>query len=176
MNNNVMDKYGVDQISYWVEDVDAACEHFAKTFGAGPFLKMGPLHFEKCVYRGKEVDPETIIALGMWGPIQVEFVQKTNDEPHLFDEYGYGFNHINVTVDDYDAAIKELQEAGYEVGMEMVSSGAPIAYMKTMTELGHCIEVHGPNKALDLTKMAAAQWDGKDVYIDLKAMMANMGK
>ena len=120
------------QLSYTVKDIDAAVQQFYELFGAGPFLKMGPLKYESCTVRGQEADPEIVIALGMWGPMQVEFVQKTNDEAMLFDENGYGFNHVNIIVDNYDEALAFLKEHGYEPGQEMTSSGKPIAYVDTM--------------------------------------------
>ena len=165
-------KYGPDQLSYWVEDIDAAAEFFHKKFGAGPFLKMGPLKFETATVHGKPADPELIIALGMWGPIQVEFVQKLNNEAHLFDDFGYGFNHINICVDDVEATVKELEENGYEVGMYMESSGAPIYYMNSMNSIGHCIELHAPNGTLAMCKKATEMWDGKEPFMDLGTVIA----
>lgn len=167
-------KYGPDQLSYWVEDVDAAAEHFAKVFGAGPFLKMGPLKFEKAIVHGKPADPELIIALGMWGQIQVEFVQKVNAEAHLFDDFGYGFNHINICVDDVEGTVRQLEKDGYEVGMYMESSGAPIYYMNSMNKIGHCIELHAPNPTIAMCKKAVELWDGKDPLMDMAEVIAAM--
>ena len=172
----IFNTYGPDQISYTVKDIDAAVQEFYELFGAGPFIKMGPMHYESCTVRGEEADPEIVIALGMWGPIQVEFVQKLNDEAMLFDENGYGFNHINVNVPNYPEAIELLKKHGYEIGQEMYSSGKPIAYVDTMVgeNIKHHLEVHEYNPVTEMTKKATEIWDGKEPYIDLQTVIAAM--
>lgn len=175
MIETLLNKYGPDQLSYYVEDLDEAAERFHKLFGAGPFIKMGPLRFQKCVYRGREIDPEFEIALGMWGEIEVELVHKISGEPYLFDEKGYGFNHINVIVDDYDEAIEQFAKYGLEPGMTMISSDMPIAYIDAMDVLGHNIEIHGPSSsATSLCRAAKANWDGKETWMDIREVMAAM--
>ena len=176
MIEHQMSKYGPDQLSYWVEDIDTAAEKFAKAFGAGPFIKMGPIKFEEgsAFVHGKPADPELMIALGMWGPIQVEFVQKLNAEPHIFDDFGYGFNHINVCVDDVEGTVAALEAEGYEVGMVMKSSGEPIYYMNSMSKIGHCIELHKPNATLDMCRAATAMWDGEKAVITVQEFQAMM--
>lgn len=103
--------------------------------------------------------------------MQVEFVQKLNDEGMLFDENGYGFNHINVVVDNYDEAIQEFKRHGYEIGQEMYSSGKPIAYIDTMCgeSIGHHIEIHEANPVV-----ALKIWDGKSPWMDIKTVMEAM--
>lgn len=176
MHETILNKYGPDQLSYTVKDLDAAVQEFYELFGAGPFIKMGPLKYESCEVRGEKTDPEIVIALGMWGPMQVEFVQKLNDEGMLFDENGYGFNHINVVVDNYDEAIQEFKRHGYEIGQEMYSSGKPIAYIDTMCgeNIGHHIEIHEANPVVALTKKAREIWDGKSPWMDIKTVMEAM--
>lgn len=178
MYETILNKYGPDQLSYTVKDIDAAVQEFYELFGAGPFIKMGPLRYESCEVRGKKADPEIVIALGMWGPMQVEFVQKLNDEPMLFDENGYGFNHINVVVDNYDEAIALLKSHGYEIGQAMTSSGNPIAYVDTMAgeNIGHHIEIHEKNPVVEMTKKAREIWDGKSPWIDIEEVYAAMNQ
>ena len=172
----ILNKFGPDQLSYTVKDIDAAVQQFYELFGAGPFMKMGPLKYESCTVRGQEADPEIVIALGMWGPMQVEFVQKTNDEAMLFDENGYGFNHVNIIVDNYDEALAFLKEHGYEPGQEMTSSGKPIAYVDTMCDenIKHHLEIHEYNPVIDMTKKAREIWDGKSPWIELDTVIAAM--
>jgi len=176
MYETIFNKWGPDQLSYTVKDIDAAVQEFYELFGAGPFLKMGPLHYETCTVRGEEADPEIVIALGMWGQMQVEFVQKTNDETMLFDENGYGFNHVNIIVDNFDEAVAKLKEHGYEVGQFMTSSGKPIAYVDTMCgeNIGHHLEIHEYNPVIDMTKKAREIWDGKSPWMDLQTVIAAM--
>ncbi|MBO4353172.1 MAG: VOC family protein [Eggerthellaceae bacterium] len=177
MFETIMNKYGPDQLSYYVEDIDAACERFHEMFGAGPFIKMGPMKFEKCVYRGKEIDVEFELALGMWGDIEVEFVHRISGDHYLLEEHGFGFNHVNVIVDDYDEAIKLFASYGIEPGMEMISSGKPVAYMETMALLGHNVEIHGPqSSAIPLCKAAKAAWDGESTFIDVAEVMKLIGR
>lgn len=172
----IFNKYGPDQLSYTVKDLDAAVQQFYELFGAGPFIKMGPLRYDWCKVRGKDCDPETVIALGMWGPMQVEFVQKLNDDDMLFDENGFGFNHINVVVDDYDEAIAFLKEHGYEPGQEMRTAGMTVAYVDTMCNenIRHHTEVHEYNISMDMTKKAREIWDGKSPWIDFDTVIGAM--
>lgn len=175
MFETLLNKYGPDQLSYYVEDLDHAAQTLHDLFGVGPFIKMGPMRFEKCIYRGKEIDPEFEIALGMWGEIEVELVHKISGEPYLFDEHGFGFNHINVIVDDYDAALSEFAKFGFKPGMEMISSGKPIAYMECMSALGHNIEIHGPDSScVPLTRKAKEIGNADDVFIDVGDVVAAM--
>lgn len=177
MYETLLSKYGPDQLSFYVEDIDAACRKFNELFGAGPFIKMGPMRFEECIYRGKKIDPEFEIALGMWGLMEVEFVHRISGDPYLFDEKGYGFNHVNVIVDDYDEAIALFAEHGFEPGMTMISSGKPIAYIDCMDKLGMNIEIHGAeSSATQLTKAARQMWDGKSVFADVREVVAAMRK
>ncbi len=52
MYETILNKYGPDQLSYTVKDIDAAVQEFYELFGAGPFIKMGPMHYESCEVRG----------------------------------------------------------------------------------------------------------------------------
>lgn len=164
MYERLMNKYGPDQLSYYVEDAEKSARDFARLFGAGPFMVMEPVTFDTCIYNGKKIDLRLKVALGHWGNIQVELVQKLSDEPFLSDEVGFGFNHINVTVPDYESAVRELEDEGCEIGMYMEVGDMKVAYMRCAST-GHFIEIHEPNPSNDATKAAATAWDGKDVFI-----------
>lgn len=164
MYERSMNKYGPDQLSYYVEDVEKSARDFARLFGAGPFIVMEPVTFDTCVYDGKKIDLRLKVALGHWGDVQVELVQKLSDEAFLSDEVGYGFNHINVTVPNYESAVEELLDAGCEIGMYMEVDGMKVAYMRCAAT-GHFIEIHEPNPSNDATKAAAAAWDGASAFV-----------
>lgn len=164
MNERLMNKYGPDQLSYYVKDVEESAENFARLFGAGPFMVMEPVVFDTCVYDGREIDLKLKVALGHWGDIQVELVERLSDEPFLSDEVGFGFNHINVTVPNYESTVKELEDEGCEIGMYMEVGGMKVAYMRCAAT-GHIIEIHEPNPSNEATKAAAAAWDGKSAFM-----------
>ena len=94
----------------------------------------------------------------------------------LFDENGYGFNHVNVIVDDYDGAVAWFKEHGYEIGQEMTSSDKPICYVDCMEgeNIGHHIEIHEYNPVIGMTKKAREIWDGNSPWIDLQDVIAAM--
>ncbi|WP_165050958.1 MULTISPECIES: VOC family protein [unclassified Adlercreutzia] len=164
MYERSMNAYGPDQLSYYVEDVEKSAEEFARLFGAGPFIVMEPVVFDTCVYDGKEISLRLKVALGHWSNIQVELVQKLSDEPFLSDEVGFGFNHINVTVPNYDEAVSELEAEGCEIGMYMEVDGMKVAYMRCPST-GHFIEIHEANPSNDATKALAAAWDGQSPFV-----------
>ena len=89
-------------------------------------------------------------------------------------DFGYGFNHINIRVDDVEGTVRQLEKDGYEVGMYMESSGAPIYYMNSMNKIGHCIELHAPNPTIAMCKKAVELWDGKDPFMDMAEVIAAM--
>jgi hypothetical protein len=93
----------------------------------------------------------------------------------LFDEYGYGFNHINVIVDNFDEAVELFKRRGYEIGQYMESSGKPICYMDCMKgNIRHDIELHEYSPVVAMTRKAREIWDGKDPWMDVQTVAAAM--
>lgn len=163
----LMNKYCVNQLGYIVEDVTEACEMWMKVFGAGPFFIMKPPAPAKTIFRGKEVQNEIEVAYGMYGDLQIELIKPLTGGPTPYTEIGIGFNHFSVWVDDFDAAVKEWEDAGYEVAMLMESGGGlRVAYIDCLKELGQYVEIHNPQPFLiDKCKEARENWDGVSAIV-----------
>lgn len=166
----LMNKYCVNQLGYVVEDVQEACETFTNAFGAGPFFIMTPPPMAKTIFRGKEVENAIEVAYGMYGDLQIELIKPLTAGPTPYTEKGIGFNHFSVWVDDFDQAVKDWEEAGYEVAMYMESSqGLRVAYIDCLKDLGQYVEIHNPQSFLiDKCKEARDAWDGTSAVVEMK--------
>ena len=107
------------------------------------------------------------VAYGMYGDLQIELIKPTSSDPTPYTvPERKGFNHFSVWVDDFDAAVEDFEEAGFEVAMLMESSGGlKVAYVDCLDVWGHYVEIHNPQPYLvDMCKKIAEGWDGTDPY------------
>ncbi len=152
MNNpkEVFDKYGIKQIGYYVESIEASAELFHKSLGAGPFVDLGENVTEECDIRGQKVRLAMRTALGHMNDIQLELIQVTTDGPDPYHEAGnYGLHHFCIWADDVDSAVNSLEETGMSLAMRMTSGqGMEVAYMDARDALGQYIEVTTPSEQL----------------------------
>ncbi|MBR3690481.1 MAG: VOC family protein [Eggerthellaceae bacterium] len=164
MIEKILNKYAVNQLGYVVEDVEAAALTFVEALGAGPFVYMEPPAPAKTVFRGQEVANEIKVAYGSYGDLQIELIQPLTTDPTPYNEIGTGFNHFCCWVDDLDGAIKDFEDAGFEVAMLMESSGGlKVAYIDCLKAFGHYVEIHNPQPFLhDMCNGLRENWDGSD--------------
>jgi hypothetical protein len=165
MYERLLNKHAINQVSYYVEDLEEAAKAHSALFGSGPFKYMDPLT-NTVNYRGKEIDLTMATAFGQFGDIQIELVQVLS-EPNPYAELGhYGFHHFSNWVEDFDGAIKEFADAGFEPLFTMESGGGlRVAYIDCKEKWGHYVEIHAPiqgfwNMIADLPK----DWDGSNPY------------
>ncbi|MDR1358157.1 MAG: VOC family protein [Coriobacteriales bacterium] len=164
MHETILNKYATNQISYYVEDLEAFARQHMALFGSGPFFYMPPLP-TTCNYRGREIEFIMQTAFGQFGNLQIELVQVTVEPgtPNPYAELGhYGFHHLSNWVDDFDGAMKIFTDAGYEPLFTMESgNGMRVAYIDLTRTLGHYLEMHRPIKQIwDIYAAAARDWDG----------------
>jgi hypothetical protein len=165
MTETILNKHAVNQISYYVKDLEAAARAHSALFGSGPFLYMDPTT-QTANYRGAEIELTMATAFGQYGDLQIELVQVLS-EPNPYEELGrYGFHHFSNWVEDYEAAIKQFADAGFEPLFTMESGGGlKVAYIDCYKVWGHYLEIHAPIQGFwDMVKAAAQDWDGKDPY------------
>ena len=167
MYEKLLNKYAINQLGYVVDDLEEAALAHSKLFGSGPFVHFTPPAPERTLFRGEEVKNTMEVAYGMYGDLQIELIKPTSSDPTPYTvPERKGFNHFSVWVDDFDAAVEDFEEAGFEVAMLMESSGGlKVAYVDCLDVWGHYVEIHNPQPYLvDMCKKIAEGWDGTDQY------------
>lgn len=165
MYETLMNKYGINQAGFYVEDAERAALEHSQLFGSGPFIVMPSVKPDKAYYRGTEVDLEMKLAYGHYDNIQIEMIQVLSAGQNHYTEAGrYGFHHFSIWSDDPDQVAKDFADAGFEVAFEMFSGGGlHVRYFDCRDPWGFYVEVHKPIKET-WDQFAAMQqnWDGKD--------------
>lgn len=164
MYERLLNKYAINQLGYVVEDVEKAALEHSKLFGSGPFVFFDAPDPAQAFFRGEKTNYSVRVAYGMYGDLQIELIQPRNDAKSPYSEKGIGFNHFSVWVDDFDAAVQDFKDAGFEVALLMTSSGGlQVAYIDCLEAWGHYVEIHNPQPYLvDMCRNLAKDWDGKD--------------
>lgn len=146
----IFDQYGINQLGYYVENIEETAKIFHKNMGVGPFIDSGVTEFKECDVRGTKVPLSIRTALGHMNDIQIELIQISSEGPDPYHEMGhFGLHHFCIYVDDVEAAVSELENAGMTVAMRLESgSGQKIAYVDARSEFGQYIEICTPNERL----------------------------
>ncbi len=146
----IFDEYGIKQLGYYVEDLEASAELLHASLGAGPFVDLGVSSNEGVKIRGEETMLSMRTALGHINDIQLELIEVKSTGPDPYHEMDrFGLHHFCIYVDDVDAAVKRLEEAGMSLAMRMTSGqGMEIAYMDAREQLGQYIELTTPSEQL----------------------------
>ena len=159
------------QVAYRVDDIETACERWARTMGAGPFLLRRNMQLTT-THRGAPAAYDHSAAFGQWGPLMLELIQVHRCFPDTLveavehDVMGQ-LHHVACFVDDLDAASDQLQAGGVALVMEVVStSGIRTHFLDTRSTSGCLLELYSPNPHLDglYAQVAglAVGWDGTD--------------
>lgn len=169
MHETLLNKYGVQQLGYYVEDIDKTAEAMARLWGAGPFIDAGESTPEECIYRGQDSTMTTRVALGQFKDKQIELIQVMSDEPNVYSEIGrYGLHHVCIWTDDVDQTIKEFEDAGFTVAVDLVNSGFRVVYIDCRDAFGHYVEIQEPQPDLYEGVAALAEdWDGQQALMGL---------
>lgn len=170
MYETLLNKYGINQAGYYVEDLEEASRAHSALFGSGPFIYMDPMT-NTINFRGQETELIIQTAYGQLGDIQIEMIQVLSHGPDPYQEFGhYGFHHFSIWVDDLDKAVKEFADAGFEVAMRFTSGGGlQVAYVDCVDTWGYYVEMHAPIEGFwNMIKKAAEDWDGSEPYRKLQ--------
>ena len=162
MIETIMNKYGFNQVAYYVENLEEACKKHNELFGSGPFWTNPPATFKDVHYRDQVIDMTLATATGQFNNMQIEFIECTS-EPNPFAELGrYGFHHFSNWVDDVDATIKHFADHGIEPLYWFEMGTFKVAFFDLMEEYGYCLECHSPQQVgWDKIKKASDEWDGE---------------
>jgi hypothetical protein len=166
---------GFVQVAYFVEDVVAAAEFWAREHGAGPFLVLENIPLQNVVYRGKPGELDHSSAYGQFGALMLELVQQNNDGPSAFrDVYPpgqFGLHHMARFAPDLEASLEKFSGLGHATAMTALAGDLAFAFVDTQSSLGHMLELYQDCEAIrgfyQLVAAAAETRDGKDVFFEL---------
>lgn len=160
------------QIAYRVDDLEAACHEWAQHVGAGPFLIRE--HMAVTVtHDGRPAVYDHSAAFGQWGPVMLELVKLHACEPESMravveHDLPGQVNHFACFVDDLDEASAALEEQGFPLVMDLVSSsGMQVRFHDARPLVGGLLELYVGTEHLrahyDHVADLARDWDGTDV-------------
>ncbi len=162
----------VMQLGFVVPDLEAAASHWAR-LGVGPFFLLEHIRFAECRYQGAPVDFDMSVAVGQWGPVQVELIRQHDATPSIYTDFdgsrSGGLQHVGVMTESVEAHLERLAPHGIlPVQQGATANGIRFAYVNTDrlpgAQPGGMIELieHGP--AIDgffaMVREAAGTWDG----------------
>ncbi len=161
---------GIHHVGYVVTDLTAGAEHFASTFGAGPFFGMEHLEFDHVDYLGEPAVYDHSSAFGRWGPILVELTQVHDAQPEAFRDAlvkpGAGVGHVAWLVNSLADEVARLTAAGHTPFHTGRTGPASAVWFDGGESLGHPIEVLQRREELTafyaMVHSAATGWDGSD--------------
>ena len=159
------------QIAYTVPDLEAACREWAERVGAGPFL-IRPHLSVVATHNGEPAIYDHSAAFGQWGPLMLELVELHECSPAPLNEaFRHSapneVNHYAYFVEDLDASSAALEEQGFPLMMELISSsGMRVHFLDGRSTIGGLIEIYVGNEHLRAHYARVAElaqdWDGSD--------------
>ncbi|MFM5886279.1 MAG: VOC family protein [Novosphingobium sp.] len=159
----------ITQLAYVPSDWDAALTYWTETMGVGPFFLFENIALDDMRYRGEPTAARFTVAIAFWGDIQIELVRGENDAPgHYNGEYGVKdqLHHVLLFVDDWDAAMRAVADAGAEVIVSGEFGGGKVVYVDPGAGPGGLVEIFKPGEGVaelfDMIKAAGQDWDGSD--------------
>lgn len=146
-----MNTLPVRQVAYFVPDVRVAALHHHQLFGSGPYFVADNIPLRASTRRGVECTLDHSSAYGQWGEVMIEFVQQNNSGPSAFhDVYAegsgrFGFHHIAIFVEDVDSMCAQYAADGFQTAFRAeMNDGFVYAFVDTVSEYGHMIELYAP--------------------------------
>jgi hypothetical protein len=139
------------QMCFVVDDVQAAVDYTEKAFGWGPFSCFtADVPGE---YKGWQGQKITHVALGMAGPVQMEFLHMDAGKDAVASyqaQYGTGFQHLGVRVSSRDEAIALLEGLGASVDQLNEYPGVKFAFIDLPTgpAMFELLQREGENEAI----------------------------
>jgi methylmalonyl-CoA/ethylmalonyl-CoA epimerase len=135
----------IAQIGYVVPEIHAAIRFFKEKLGVRNFLVKEDIAGQEQTYRGKPGDFRHSIAFGYAGNMQVELIQ-TLSGASTYSEFieqnpRGGVHHLGIFVDDYAAAVADMNERGFDVVQTGRNCETRFAYFDVDHPIGTLLEV-----------------------------------
>jgi methylmalonyl-CoA/ethylmalonyl-CoA epimerase len=135
----------IGQIGYVVPEIHAAIRFFKEKLGVRNFLVKEDIAGQEQTYRGKPGHFRHSIAFGYAVNMQIELIQ-TLSGPSTYSEFieqnpRGGVHHLGIFVDDYDAAVADMNERGFDVVQTGRNGETRFAYFDVDHPIGTLLEV-----------------------------------
>lgn len=169
----------IGQICFMTTDIPAACELWARKFGAGPFFHMQHVELLDVTYNGKPTETDQSIALGYWHDLQIEFIHQHNDTQTIFTDWHKGLrsglHHALVNAPDVEQARRDLTRIGMTAVQEArIGLGGEYIFFETSLADLPYLEVVRLDPIFDglfgAMKRASHGWDGRNAVRDVPPM------
>jgi hypothetical protein len=158
----------VVQIAFVVDDLEEACLHWVRTFGAGPFFIHDPVRLGEVVAAdGSPGVFEQASAFGQWGSVMIELVRFDRVEPAEAARVlrRPGLSHAAYFATNSTDEVVRLEDAGAPLLMKLALGAHHCHLHDATTTVGFIVE-HYPFQAVKrnyrMVSEAAASWDGRD--------------
>lgn len=142
----MLNRYEFFQEAYLVNDIEAACEKWARLYGAGPFVVTPHHKTDRFMYRDTPDEADVSYAFGYLGDMMIQFIQQHDDTPSIYrDMYAAGeegFHHVGVLVNDYEGEKRRLLEMGFALACELHADRVDACYFDTRSTSGGFTELH----------------------------------
>ena len=159
------------QIAFAVPDLEAACREWAEQVGAGPFLIRSHMQVV-ATHDGQPAIYDHSAAFGQWGSLMLELVELHECSPAPLNaafrhSAANAVNHYAYFVEDLAASSAALQEQGFPLMMELVSSsGMQVHFLDGRSTIGGLIEIYEGSEHLRSHYARVAElargWDGSE--------------
>ena len=80
----MLDRYEFFQEAYFVNDVEEACEKWARAYNAGPFIVVPHHKTDAFMYRGTDQEADVTYGFGYLGEMMIQFIQQHDDTPSIY--------------------------------------------------------------------------------------------
>ena len=168
----------IQQLAYYVPDIEIAAREHMAIFGSGPFYLFRHVPLRKSEHRGRPHSFDHSSAYGQWGELMIEFLTVHSSDPNaVFDVFPertgrYGMHHVALWVQDLDRAIADYGTRGAPlVQLSTLESGKEFAFVDARETLGHMVELYEADDSLTgfyaMVRNAARNWEGSDPLREL---------
>jgi catechol 2,3-dioxygenase-like lactoylglutathione lyase family enzyme len=160
----------ISHLSYVVPDLERAATWWYETFGAGPFISLPDIHFDRLDSPYEPVVWRHSSACGQWGQVALELEQIDEASPAEFAERvglgNVGITHVSYIVDDPDQVSAALEREGMPLFAHGVQGPIEV-FIHHAPQLGHGIELHRNGEMVvdffDSLRTLSTSWDGSEL-------------
>jgi methylmalonyl-CoA/ethylmalonyl-CoA epimerase len=133
------------QFGYVVPNLDAALAHFNNRLGAPRFMVLREIVVQNGWFRGSTAPINHSMAFGYIDDVQFEIIENISGKS-TYSEFldrvpEGGIHHLGYSVDNYDAATKDLEARGYKLVQRGTFGDTKFGYYESPDDFGTLTEI-----------------------------------
>jgi methylmalonyl-CoA/ethylmalonyl-CoA epimerase len=133
------------QFGYVVPNLDAALAHFNNRLGAPRFMVLREIVVQNGWFRGSTAPINHSMAFGYIDDVQFEIIENISGKS-TYSEFldrvpDGGIHHLGYSVDNYDAATKDLEARGYKLVQRGTFGDTKFGYYESPDDFGTLTEI-----------------------------------